>query len=133
MFELGAAVAGLVLGFAGLAYGSHQRAWARVLELHVNALWSEREARYARRPLVAPEVCQTDERIVDALKARASAKLAERPLVAAEPAARPEPPPLDGARTLVRNEHPYGIITNRHTQGCVLPRLRLDEDEPWRS
>lgn len=108
-------LAALVLAAVGVAYGSHQRAWARVLELHVNALWSEREARYAQRPLVAPEaqaVALAPDRI-DRLEA-----------IAAE---RPEPPPLADARTLVRTGERI-VPSDRRTRGFSLDRYLTDEE-----
>ena len=144
-------LAALALAAVGVAYGSHQRAWARVLELHVNALWSEREARYAQRPLVAPD----HERLVEALTEEAQVDFArardrlvqqlvqpEAQAVALAPdridlceaigSAQPEPLPLDGARTLVRAQQralrEAIVPSDRRTHGFSLQRYQTDEE-----
>lgn len=96
------------------AIGWHgERAWSRVQSLHLNALWSERESR--RRALVVPEaqaVALAPDRI-DRLEAIA--------------AAQPEPPPLDGARTLVRTGERI-VPSDRRTRGFSLDRYQTDEE-----
>lgn len=117
------AACGWAVAAGMLVLWSTSRAWARVLELHVNALWREREARYARQPLVAPAMpeAQAVALGVAAEHVRAGQLVALAPdrsdqleaIASCDPPRAcathgrcwthshwDEPPPLDGARTI---------------------------------